>query len=106
MRRIQYLLSTILSLFELAAMSPPAVIAPSILSADFAALGAACSDTITQGAEWLHIDIASLAAHICGYASYSGLGADLNALDGRPLRSQHDIRSACRDQDKASRPAP
>ncbi|KAK3172633.1 hypothetical protein OEA41_005957 [Lepraria neglecta] len=38
-------------------MSPPAVIAPSILSADFGALGAACSDTIEQGATWLHIDI-------------------------------------------------
>lgn len=38
-------------------MSPPAIIAPSILSADFAALGKACSDTIEQGASWLHIDI-------------------------------------------------
>ena len=38
-------------------MSPPAIIAPSILSADFAALGKACSDTIDQGAQWLHIDI-------------------------------------------------
>ena len=33
-------------------MSPPAIIAPSILSADFAALGAACSDTIDNGADW------------------------------------------------------
>lgn len=46
----------------LAAMSPPAVIAPSILSADFGALGAACSDTIAQGATWLHIDIAGFTA--------------------------------------------
>lgn len=38
-------------------MSPPAIIAPSILSADFAALGKACSDTIGQGADWLHVDI-------------------------------------------------
>jgi len=38
-------------------MSPPAIIAPSILSADFAALGKACSDTIDNGATWLHIDI-------------------------------------------------
>ncbi|MCJ1379755.1 RIBULOSE-phosphate 3-epimerase [Xylographa soralifera] len=38
-------------------MAPPAIIAPSILSADFAALGAACSDTIGQGCDWLHIDI-------------------------------------------------
>ncbi|KAK5063114.1 hypothetical protein LTR84_005190 [Exophiala bonariae] len=38
-------------------MSPPAIIAPSILSADFAALGAACSKTIGEGADWLHVDI-------------------------------------------------
>ncbi|KAF1999395.1 Ribulose-phosphate 3-epimerase [Amniculicola lignicola CBS 123094] len=38
-------------------MSPPAIIAPSILSADFAALGRACADTISQGADWLHVDI-------------------------------------------------
>ncbi|CAN9339776.1 unnamed protein product [Alternaria alternata] len=38
-------------------MSPPAIIAPSILSADFGALGKACSDTISQGADWLHVDI-------------------------------------------------
>jgi len=38
-------------------MPPKAIIAPSILSADFAALGAACSDTISQGADWLHVDI-------------------------------------------------
>ncbi|KAF2750948.1 Ribulose-phosphate 3-epimerase [Sporormia fimetaria CBS 119925] len=38
-------------------MSPPAIIAPSILSADFAELGKACSDTISQGADWLHVDI-------------------------------------------------
>ena len=38
-------------------MAPPAIIAPSILSADFGALGAACSTTISQGADWLHVDI-------------------------------------------------
>ena len=48
-------------------MSPPAVIAPSILSADFGALGAACSETIDQGATWLHIDIVSLAAQSSAY---------------------------------------
>ena len=37
-------------------MSPPAIIAPSILSADFAALGNACSTTISHKADWLHID--------------------------------------------------
>ena len=39
-----------------AAMSPPAIIAPSILSADFAALGADCSTTIKNGADWLHVE--------------------------------------------------
>ncbi|KAL2212536.1 ribulose-phosphate 3-epimerase [Sarocladium strictum] len=38
-------------------MAPNAIIAPSILSADFAELGKACSDTIGQGADWLHVDI-------------------------------------------------
>ncbi|KAK4635532.1 Ribulose-phosphate 3-epimerase [Fulvia fulva] len=38
-------------------MAPAAIIAPSILSADFGALGKACSDTIEQGADWLHVDI-------------------------------------------------
>ncbi|KAK4039766.1 Ribulose-phosphate 3-epimerase-like protein [Parachaetomium inaequale] len=38
-------------------MAPKAIIAPSILSADFADLGAACSRTIEQGADWLHVDI-------------------------------------------------
>lgn len=38
-------------------MSPPAIIAPSILSADFGSLGPACSTTISQGADWLHVDI-------------------------------------------------
>jgi ribulose-phosphate 3-epimerase len=38
-------------------MSPPAIIAPSILSADFAALGRECSDKMRQGADWLHVDI-------------------------------------------------
>ncbi|OJJ46227.1 hypothetical protein ASPZODRAFT_133240 [Penicilliopsis zonata CBS 506.65] len=38
-------------------MSPPAIIAPSILSADFGNLGAECSTKIAQGADWLHVDI-------------------------------------------------
>lgn len=38
-------------------MAPEAIIAPSILSADFAQLGDACSKTIKQGADWLHVDI-------------------------------------------------
>ncbi len=38
-------------------MSPPAIIAPSILSADFANFGHDCARTIEQGADWLHVDI-------------------------------------------------
>jgi len=38
-------------------MAPPAIIAPSILSADFADLGKECSRTMDNGADWLHVDI-------------------------------------------------
>jgi ribulose-phosphate 3-epimerase len=38
-------------------MAPNPIIAPSILSADFAELGRACSRTMEQGADWLHVDI-------------------------------------------------
>ncbi|KAK3363051.1 hypothetical protein B0T25DRAFT_28632 [Lasiosphaeria hispida] len=38
-------------------MAPQAIIAPSILSADFANLGEDCRRTISQGADWLHVDI-------------------------------------------------
>ncbi|BAE60503.1 unnamed protein product [Aspergillus oryzae RIB40] len=38
-------------------MSPPAIIAPSILSADFASLGSECSTKMAQGSDWLHVDI-------------------------------------------------
>lgn len=37
--------------------APPAIIAPSILSADFGDLAAECTKTIKNGADWLHIDI-------------------------------------------------
>lgn len=36
---------------------PPAIIAPSILSADFSRLGDECAATIAHGADWLHVDI-------------------------------------------------
>ena len=38
-------------------MTPPAIIAPSILSADFATLGSECSTKMEQGSDWLHVDI-------------------------------------------------
>lgn len=34
-----------------------ALIAPSILSADLANLGAECKDLIACGADWLHLDV-------------------------------------------------
>ena len=52
-----YVTYTLYTYSEAAVMSPPAIIAPSILSADFGALGKACSDTIIQGADWLHVCI-------------------------------------------------
>jgi pentose-5-phosphate-3-epimerase len=38
-------------------MSPPAIINPSILSADFAKLGAECERIMTDGSDWIHVDI-------------------------------------------------
>ncbi|KAI5291284.1 RIBULOSE-phosphate 3-epimerase [Ascosphaera aggregata] len=38
-------------------MTPPAIIAPSILSANFAKLGSECSDLMKSGADWVHVDI-------------------------------------------------
>ncbi|KAI5295545.1 RIBULOSE-phosphate 3-epimerase, partial [Ascosphaera acerosa] len=38
-------------------MPPPAIIAPSILSADFAKLGPECSRLMENGADWVHVDI-------------------------------------------------
>lgn len=38
-------------------VTPPAIIAPSILSADFADLGAECRKMMNFGSSWLHIDI-------------------------------------------------
>ncbi|KAI5284243.1 RIBULOSE-phosphate 3-epimerase [Ascosphaera atra] len=38
-------------------MSPPAIIAPSILSANFAKLGQECADLMDRGSDWVHVDI-------------------------------------------------
>lgn len=38
-------------------MSPPAIINPSVLSADFAELGKACRDGMEWGSDWLHLDV-------------------------------------------------
>lgn len=50
-----FALSHIPIVFEI--MAPKAIIAPSILSADFAQLGHDCARTMDQGADWLHVDI-------------------------------------------------
>jgi ribulose-phosphate 3-epimerase len=39
-------------------MSPPAIIAPSILSADFSVLGEAVENVFNEwGSDWVHVDI-------------------------------------------------
>ena len=38
-------------------MAPSSIIAPSILSADFANLGQECSKLIKLGSNWIHVDI-------------------------------------------------
>ena len=38
-------------------MPPPAIIAPSILSADFANLGEACANLFKWHSQWVHIDV-------------------------------------------------
>lgn len=38
-------------------MSPPAIVAPSILSADFAKIGQECVDLMKNGSDWIHVDI-------------------------------------------------
>ena len=39
------------------------IIAPSVLSCDFAAFGEGCADTIKYGADWLHVDIMYVPFH-------------------------------------------
>ena len=38
-------------------MTPRAIVAPSILSADFGDLGLECSEKMEEGSDWLHVDI-------------------------------------------------
>ena len=38
-------------------MAQPLVIAPSILAADMAALGAECAAVVAEGADWIHVDV-------------------------------------------------
>lgn len=54
---VQFLLVQALLYVVPATMTPPAIIAPSILSADFAHLGDACSDLMRDNSDWIHVDI-------------------------------------------------
>ena len=79
-------------------MSPAAIIAPSILSADFADLGKECSNTIARGADWLHVG-----------TFYSILLPEIMLIEHRyhgwTLRPKHHLRSTSRYQDpKPCRP--
>ena len=38
-------------------MRKPIIVAPSILSADFARLGEDVRDVMTAGADWVHLDV-------------------------------------------------
>lgn len=74
-------------------MSPPAIIAPSILSADFGALGGACSRTMEQGADWLHVDIVCFGkVEVWRWKEY--LANDASNLDGRTFCTEHDLWSS------------
>lgn len=61
-------------------MAPKAIIAPSVLSADFANFGHACSRTMEQGADWLHVDI--MCASSITILSIAGLPANMTNRDG------------------------
>ena len=68
---------------EASKMSPAAIIAPSILSADFADLGKECSNTIARGADWLHVGQAA-----AGYLEREGVLAKSKQILWMVISSQ------------------
>lgn len=92
-------------------MTPPAIVAPSILSADFSALGAECEKIMEHGAQWLHIDImdghfvpnltfgapvvAKLRTHIDSPAQVNGRGTfDCHMMIAEPKKWVREFQKA------------
>lgn len=80
-------------------MAPKTLIAPSILSADFAQLGAECARTIEQGADWLHVDIMLVALHLAS-RNHNAFVFRWNwltsCIQGWPFRTKHHLwRPGC-----------
>jgi hypothetical protein len=77
-------------------MAPKTIIAPSILSADFAQLGHDCARTMEQGADWLHVDImyaASLRRSNWDHADFIGMATlfPTSLSDPPSLRPSEDM---------------
>jgi hypothetical protein len=88
-------------------MAPKTLIAPSILSADFAQLGAECVRTMEQGADWLHVDIMLVrllfglgnSQHICSWIELAdrlsaGTAISYQTLPLEPLLLQRSARTS------------
>jgi hypothetical protein len=72
---------------------PAAVVAPSILSSDFARLADECKRMVELGADWLHVDVMVS----CARADWPGswLGSRATRQRRRHLKSQCPARLQC-----------